>query len=79
MIVRWAYFDVSHCAYLLTLVVRSGALFAAGCRAGGFGWLYAVVLSVIRPRLARLVSRSASAALPPRDPTTVCLAIGVVK
>lgn len=39
---------------------------------------YALDESVIKPRLASWVSSEASAALPPREPVTVGLAIGVV-
>lgn len=38
---------------------------------------HAVVLSVIKPRFARLVSSDASAAFPPREPVTVGFAAGV--
>ena len=40
-------------------------------------WLHALLESVIRPRVASSVRRSASAAFPPREPVTVGLLTAV--
>ncbi|MCF0086606.1 hypothetical protein B0E37_01663 [Streptomyces sp. MH192] len=42
-----------------------------------YGTGHAVVLSVIRPKLARAVSSDASAAFPPREPVTAGFATAV--
>lgn len=54
---------------------RPPAAAASLCRASGTG--QAVVPSVMRPKPASLVRRSASAALPPREPVTVGLLSGI--